>query len=765
MASYDLKAILGEKLRRLTDKTLKALVDCMCTVGASLCSLDKRVSALESEELPEGGYKPMQEPVASPSASGTAVQFIESVSQDATGRMTATKKTVRTGSTSQTGVLQLEDSHTSTSTSKAATPKNVKEAYDLANSKQSPATTIAGYGITDTYTKTEVDTFLAAKAEQVNVTNYTSFSDISAVVSAGNIPYYYHVVGSGAAKLYYQGTNVSGGIPPTVSQVYAGVFNGVLYETRFVNGASAFSAVVETPIFSAERVASSGESSSWSSDDTNVPTRAAVESKISSAMSGNIGGFMGVYSISGINYLIAFTGYNFKNGDWFSMYDSGTITYYPNNDRSSSATISVSAGDDVYWTTSGVLLVRNMSAFATKSDLSKKATGYAYEIANAKAIKITLPWSTRTGRTSFLVHYPGNSNNYAVLQISTFKSASAAMSAPKVGVVSYSTKDENSIPEVYYSNSTNSGQVIYISHSTNSNHVVTVMPTCQNIDSLMFEVVDRSEATQTTQATPSRWSTYGPKGGTSAFTARYDTSGSTPVITTFNELLDAFEWTNNIVLLHTYIGVGSQTKLRKMYRLTDVQSDSNGNYTKFVFSRTNLGEESLANVGKQEIFSCTSSGWTMTTSDIFKSQMADFATKASYYPDPDTPETPISIRESMEARLVADTPKVRVPPEPSSGERKTYLTSCLFTRLPDVSAYSNHIGTNVNYINLNDFMSWNTPSGLVKAGQVFAIWNTRSSDVRLYLGSSTSDDYMTVKAGRIGFVGTWDGMNFKLMTQ
>ena len=135
MDSYDLKAILGEKLKRLIDKTLKALVDCMYTVGASLCSLDKRVSALESVELPEGGYKPMQEPVASPSASGTAIQFIDLMSQDATGRMTATKKTVRTGSTSQTGVLQLTDSHTSTSTTTAATPKNVKEAYDLANGK------------------------------------------------------------------------------------------------------------------------------------------------------------------------------------------------------------------------------------------------------------------------------------------------------------------------------------------------------------------------------------------------------------------------------------------------------------------------------------------------------------------------------------------------------------------------------------------------------------------------------------------------------
>lgn len=352
MASYDLKAILGEKLKRLNEKTLKALVDCMCTVGASLCSLDKRVSALESVELPEGGYKPMQEPVASPSASGTAIQFIESVSQDATGRMTATKKTVRTGSTSQTGVLQLTDSHSSTSTTTAATPKNVKEAYDLANGKQSPATTIAGYGITDAYTKTEVDTFLAAKAEQVNVTNYTSFSDIGAVVSAGNIPYYYHAVGSGAAKLYYQGTNVSGGIPPTVSQVFVGVFNGVLYETRFVNGASAFSAVVETPIFSAERVASSGESSSWSSDNTNVPTRAAVESKISDSMSGNIGGFLGAWTPIGVQYYQ--TANDFKKGDWVSITEAGNVAYYKNNNRSQSyTTFAVNAGDDIYWTTSG----------------------------------------------------------------------------------------------------------------------------------------------------------------------------------------------------------------------------------------------------------------------------------------------------------------------------------------------------------------------------------------------------------------------------
>lgn len=61
------------------------------------------------------------------------------------------------GSLTAAGVLKLTDGVTSNDTATAATPKSVKMAYDLANSKQSPATTLAGYGITDAYTKSEVD--------------------------------------------------------------------------------------------------------------------------------------------------------------------------------------------------------------------------------------------------------------------------------------------------------------------------------------------------------------------------------------------------------------------------------------------------------------------------------------------------------------------------------------------------------------------------------------------------------------------------------
>jgi len=53
---------------------------------------------------------------------------------DTKGRLTSVSNTtIRSATTTQTGIVQLEDSVTSTSTSNAATPASVKTAYDLAN--------------------------------------------------------------------------------------------------------------------------------------------------------------------------------------------------------------------------------------------------------------------------------------------------------------------------------------------------------------------------------------------------------------------------------------------------------------------------------------------------------------------------------------------------------------------------------------------------------------------------------------------------------
>ena len=80
-------------------------------------------------------YKAVQNPVSDPDASGSGLSFIDSVSQDADGVISSHKKTVQDGTTAQKGVVQLNNAINSTSTTEAATPKAVKDAYDALNNK------------------------------------------------------------------------------------------------------------------------------------------------------------------------------------------------------------------------------------------------------------------------------------------------------------------------------------------------------------------------------------------------------------------------------------------------------------------------------------------------------------------------------------------------------------------------------------------------------------------------------------------------------
>jgi hypothetical protein len=59
----------------------------------------------------------------------------------------------------------VEGDECTLSWTKAATPSAVKAAYDLAAGKQSPATSLAGYGIADAYTKDEVDAKMSSALE------------------------------------------------------------------------------------------------------------------------------------------------------------------------------------------------------------------------------------------------------------------------------------------------------------------------------------------------------------------------------------------------------------------------------------------------------------------------------------------------------------------------------------------------------------------------------------------------------------------------
>ena len=104
--------------------------------------------------------------VGQTNSSGTAgISFAQTVDVDSYGRVTGiVSASVRTGSTSQTGILQLTDSTSSTSTTTAATPAAVKSAYDLANAALPKAGGTMTGKITTVTTSTSTANILLAGA-------------------------------------------------------------------------------------------------------------------------------------------------------------------------------------------------------------------------------------------------------------------------------------------------------------------------------------------------------------------------------------------------------------------------------------------------------------------------------------------------------------------------------------------------------------------------------------------------------------------------
>ena len=71
---------------------------------------------------------------------GSTIKTVTQIAQDANGNMRATFEDIRSASTTQKGVVQLSDSTASASSETAATSAAVKQAYDLAASKQETIT-------------------------------------------------------------------------------------------------------------------------------------------------------------------------------------------------------------------------------------------------------------------------------------------------------------------------------------------------------------------------------------------------------------------------------------------------------------------------------------------------------------------------------------------------------------------------------------------------------------------------------------------------
>ena len=127
-------------------------------------------------------------------ASGAQVNVIESVKVNSTALTPSSKAvSIPNASTSAYGCTKLTSATNSTSEALAATAKAVKTAYDLANGKQSPATTLAGYGITDAYTKAQVDAKLTSAMVYKG-----SVATVAALPSSGqSVGDFYNVTATG----------------------------------------------------------------------------------------------------------------------------------------------------------------------------------------------------------------------------------------------------------------------------------------------------------------------------------------------------------------------------------------------------------------------------------------------------------------------------------------------------------------------------------------------------------------------------------------
>jgi len=98
---------------------------------------------------------------------------------DAKGRLTSASNTsIRSGTTSQTGIVQLQDSFTSTSTSNAATPASVKTTYDLATTANTNAVN-AG-----TYANAAFD-----KANSANVLAQSGYNQANTATTTAGLAY------------------------------------------------------------------------------------------------------------------------------------------------------------------------------------------------------------------------------------------------------------------------------------------------------------------------------------------------------------------------------------------------------------------------------------------------------------------------------------------------------------------------------------------------------------------------------------------------
>ena len=163
MADRDNKAIKGldlqsvltsvaTEIKKKQDKTdsgmdNEVIASALVDLATRLVGVENRNDLATLSDL-QKYCKQVQTAKSSPSASSTAIAFIDTISQNENGDITATKKTVRSATTEQTGVVQLQDSIADGVTSKAPTVNAVYDALALKENLSNKVKSTAGWSQT-----------------------------------------------------------------------------------------------------------------------------------------------------------------------------------------------------------------------------------------------------------------------------------------------------------------------------------------------------------------------------------------------------------------------------------------------------------------------------------------------------------------------------------------------------------------------------------------------------------------------------------------
>ena len=103
----DVKNINGYTIKDATARSnIGTLSNLETTAKGSLVAAINEVNSAVGGKQPAGDYKKTQTAKTDPTASGTTITAIATISQNTNGVITATKKTIRSASDSQTGVVQ-----------------------------------------------------------------------------------------------------------------------------------------------------------------------------------------------------------------------------------------------------------------------------------------------------------------------------------------------------------------------------------------------------------------------------------------------------------------------------------------------------------------------------------------------------------------------------------------------------------------------------------------------------------------------------------